>query len=452
MKNTIKGLDKIKGLNKIKQASVALLLCLLTISMPARAELTIDITLWLDNAHPIAVVPFEWRSAAKLPLKMTDVIDADLKRSGRFATMKEADMIALPHLASEVDFAVWRNTKVKYVVVGKLERLTQSSYKVQFQLLDVEQGKLILEKGFTSKKGQLRRLSHHISDLIYEAITGERGAFDTHLAYVTATPDQKGQNYYRLAVSDSDGYNEIVLFESNMPIVRPTWSPDGKKLAYVSYATGRPQIYVQSIHSGHKRQLTHFKGSNLSPAWSPDGRSMAMSLSKDGNAEIYIMDLATRHLRRVTRNYGVDIEPAWFPDGQSIVFTSDRGGRAQIYRKSINASGGVGRAQRLTFDGVENLRASVSPDGQRITMVHNSGGQYRIALLDLEADQLSILTDGQLDESPGFAPNGGMLIYASQSNGRGVLAATSSDGRASHKLRLQRGDVREPAWSPFKQN
>jgi TolB protein len=220
----------------------------------------------------------------------------------------------------------------------------------------------------------------------------------------------------------------------------------------VSYATGRPQIYVQNIFNRQTQRLTDFKGSNLSPAWSPDGRSMAMSLSKDGNADIYIMDLATRRLSRVTRSYGADIEPAWFPDGRSLVFTSDRSGRPQLYRKSVDARGGIGRAQRLTFDGVENLRPCVSPDGKRIAMVNNNGGQYRIAVLDLEAEQLSVLTDGQLDESPGFAPNGSMLIYASQARGRGVLAAVSSDGRSSHKLRFQQGEVREPAWSPFKEN
>jgi len=439
-------------LNKLKYACAAALLCLVTLSSSVRAELTIDIDLLLDNAIKIAVVPFEWNSKARIPLKITNVINSDLNRSGRFSTMKENDMLSLPHQTSDVNYAVWRNLKKRFLVVGKIEPLAQKQYQVQFQLLNVDTGEQMTGHSFKTKRNQLRRLSHHISDLIYEAVTGDRGAFDTYLSYVTVTQNRKGENQYRLSISDSDGYNEQVLFQSNQPIVRPAWSPDGKKLAYVSYKTGRPQIYIQDVFKRHTRQITHFQGSSLSPAWSPDGRRMAMSLSKDGNAEIYIMDLKTRRLHRVTRSYGVDIEPAWFPDGQSIVFTSDRGGRPQIYRQSINARGGVGRAQRLTFDGVENLRASVSPDGERITMVHNSGGRYRIAVLDLEADQLSILTDGRLDESPGFAPNGGMLIYASEANGRGVLAAVSSDGRASHKLRLQRGDVREPAWSPYKQN
>ncbi|MGD8784804.1 MAG: Tol-Pal system beta propeller repeat protein TolB, partial [Thioalkalispiraceae bacterium] len=326
------------------------------------------------------------------------------------------------------------------------------SYQVQFQLLDVETGNQLTGHSFQARKQQLRRLSHHISDLIYEAITGERGAFDTYLAYITVSKNQKGQNRYRLAISDSDGFNEQILFESSMPIVRPVWSPDGQKLAYVSYATGRPQIYIQNVFTKNTQQITNFKGSNLSPAWSPDGRRMAMSLSKDGNAEIYVMDLSTRQTHRVTRSYGADLEPAWFPDGRRLVFTSDRGGSAQLYQIEVGERGAVSRAKRITFDGKENLRADISPDGKRIAMVHNSGGQYRIALLDLDTEQLSFLTDGQLDESPGFAPNGSMLIYAAQSGGRGVLAAVATDGRASHKMRLTSGDVREPAWSPFKQD
>ena len=418
----------------------------------AKASLTIDITLWLDNATPIAIVPFSWRGVGSNPLAVDTVVVSDLKRSGQFAPMSQDSMIELPHESRDVNYATWRNSKMKYLVVGKHQQLSNDTHQVQFQLLDVESGSQLLGHSFQIKKKGLRRLAHHISDLIYEAITGERGAFDTYLAYITVAKNRKNQSIYRLAISDSDGYNEQVLFESNMPIVRPEWSPDGKSLAYVSYATGRPQIYVQNIFNRHTQQLTNFKGANLSPAWSPDGRRLAMSLSKDGNAEVYVMDLATRRLTRITRSYGADIEPAWFPDGRGLVFTSDRGGRPQIYRIGIGPNGAIGRAARITFDGKENLRPSVSPDGKRVSMVHNVGGIYRIAVLDLDSQQLSILTGGNLDETPSFAPNGSMLIYASQSGGRGVLAAVSADGRASHKLRFTQGDVREPAWSPFKSN
>lgn len=428
----------------------AILMLGLAWSTSSRASLTIDITLWLDNATPIAVVPFEWRGTGKEPLRFSEIISSNLQRSGQFAPLAEKDMTELPHEGREVNYASWRNRNMKYLVVGRLQLVGADNYQVQFQLLDVEKGSQVTGHSFQARETQLRRLAHHISDLIFEAITGKRGAFDTHLAYITVNRDRQGKALYQLAIADSDGYNEQVLFESRMPIVRPAWSPDGNQLAYVSYSTGRPQIYVQNIYSRHTQQLTDFKGSNLSPAWSPDGRRMAMALSKDGNSEIYIMDLTTRQLYRVTRDVATDIEPTWSPDGRSLIFMSDRGGRPQLYRIAVSDAGPMGRARRLTYDGVENMRPDVSPDGKLLAMVHNNGGRHRIAVLDFETEQLSILTDGQFDESPGFAPNGSMLIYASQTAGKGVLAVVSADGRASHKLRFLQGEVREPAWSPYK--
>jgi len=432
------------------RAVSSLVFLLLIVVSPARATLTIDVTLWLDNATPIAIVPFGWHGVGQPPTDMAGVISSDLRRSGQFAPMAEADMIEKPIEGHEVNFATWRNTKMKYIVVGRVIPKVADNFEVQFQLFDVENGQQLKGHSYNARALQLRRLAHHISDLIYEAITGDRGAFDTYLAYITVTRDAKGRNVYRLAISDSDGYNEQVLYESTMPIVRPTWSPDGKTLAYVSYATGKPQIYAQNIFTKQTTQLTNFKGANLSPSWSPDGRRMAMSLSKDGDAELYVMDLATKRLTRITRSYGADLEPDWTPDGRNLVFTSDRGGRPQIYKIAVGDSGPIGRATRVTFDGKENLRPAISPDGKRIAMVNSTDGIYRIAVLDTDAQQLSILTDGRLDESPSFAPNGNMLIYAASGQGRGELVAVSSDGRSSHKLRFSQGDVREPAWSPYK--
>jgi TolB protein len=435
--------------NKVKIGFLVLVLNLLCIT-PSQASLTIDVTLWLDNATPISVVPFEWRGTGKEPLHMTDVVSGDLQRSGRFAPMAEKNMIELPHDGREVNYATWRNLKMKYLVVGKLQMIGSDSYQVQFQLMDVDQGKQIIGHSFQASGHQLRRLAHHISDLIYQAITGERGAFDTYLAYVTVLKNKKGGSTYQLAISDSDGYNEQILLKSSMPILHPAWSPDCKQLAYVSYSSGRPQIYVQNIYTKQALQLTKFPGSSLSPAWSPDGRHMAMALSKDGNSEIYIMDLLTRQLYRITNNYAIDVEPTWTPDGRSLIFMSDRGGKAQLYRVPVSDTGPTGEATRLTFDGTENMRPDVSPNGKLVAMVNNTGGRYRIAVLDLDTQQLSILSDGNLDESPSFAPNGSMIIYASQLNGMGMLAVVSADGRASQKLRFLQGEVREPAWSPYK--
>lgn len=435
--------------NRFKSALFVLVLSVTCIS-PGQASLTIDVTLWLDNATPIAVVPFEWRGAAKEPVRISDIVSSDLQRSGRFAPMAEKDMIELPREGRDVNYATWRNSKMKYLVVGKTQLLGSDSYQIQFQLLDVEQGKQVIGHSFQARENQMRRLAHHISDLIYEAVTGERGAFDTYLAYITVLKNRKSGSLYQLAISDSDGYNEQILLESPMPIVRPAWSPDGKQLAYVSYSSGRPQIYVQNIFTKQTQQLTNFSGSNLSPAWSPDGRRMAMALSKDGNSEIYIMDLVSRRLYRVTQNYGVDIEPTWTSDSRSLVFMSDRGGRPQLYRVPVSETGPLGQPTRITFDGIENMRPDVSPNGKLLAMVNNTGGRYRISVLDLETEQLSLLSDGYFDESPSFAPNGSMIIYASQADGKGVLAVVSADGRASHKLRFLQGEVREPAWSPYK--
>jgi len=417
---------------------------------PSNASLTIDVTLWLDNATPIAVVPFGWQGVGQQPLQITDVISGDLSRSGRFAPMAQKDMVELPHEGAEVNYPTWRNLKMKYIVVGKLKMLGNGQFQVQFQLMDLEQGKQMIGQSFQVEGRALRRLSHHISDLVYQAITGERGAFDTYLAYITVIRDANGKQTYRLAISDSDGYNEQILLKSNMPILRPVWSPDAKQLAYVSYSSGRPQIYVQNIYTKQTQQLTRFKGSSISPAWSPDGRRMAMSLSKDGNAEIYVMDLATRQLTRITHNYAIDVEPTWTPDGLSLIFTSDRGGKPQLYRVRLSNSGAAGEPTRITFDGSQNLRADVSPNGKSVALVNDTGGRYRIGLLDLETGQTSILSDGNLDDSPSFAPNGSMIIYASTLGGKGVLAVVSSDGHASQKLRFLQGEVRQPAWSPFK--
>ena len=436
----------------VRTSSLTLILCLLAVT-PARATLTIDVTLWLDNATPIAVVPFAWRGVGDVPVKMASVISGDLGRSGRFAPMAEDAMVERPSEGRDVNYASWRNTKMKYLVVGKVSALGADTHDVQFQLLDIDKGTQMIGHSFQVKGAHpMRRLAHRISDLIYEAITGERGAFDTYLAYITVARDAKGRNVYRLAISDSDSENEQILFESTMPIVRPAWSPDGKTLAYVSYASGRPQIYTQNIFTTKTQQLTNFKGSNLSPSWSPDGRRMAMSLSKDGNAELYIMDLATRRLHRITNSYGADLEADWMPDGRSLVFTSDRGGRPQIYKIDVGENGPIGRATRITFSGKENSRPTVSPDGKRIAMVNNTDGNYRVAVYDLESEQLSILTEGNLDETPSFAPNGSMIIYAASGQGRGVLAVVSADGRSSYKFRNKQGDVREPAWSPYKRD
>jgi TolB protein len=419
-------------------------LVLLAVVRPAWSALTIEITQGTEGAIPIAVVPFGWSGmAGGAPENISAIISADLNRSGRFEALPDSDLVAHPTEGSQVQFQNWRMVNVDNLVVGKITESGQQ-YSVQFQLFDVFRGNQIAGYSFNVGRQELRRVAHHISDLIYEKLTGERGAFNTQIAYVTTSgnPDNKT---YTLLVADSDGYNPQTILTSKEPLMSPSWSPDASQLAYVSFENKTAQIYVQELRTGTRRKLASFKGINGAPAWSPDGRTLAVTLSRDGNPEIYTMDLKSNTLKRITNSAGIDTEPVWTPDGGSIIFTSDRGGSAQLYR--VPASGG--QARRLTFEGNYNAGADISPDGRKIAMVHGAGGGYRIAVLDLGSGNLRVLTDGRLDESPSFSPNGSMIIYATGSGNREVLAAVSVDGSFRQRLSLQAGNVREPVWSPF---
>ena len=295
---------------------------------------------------------------------------------------------------------------------------------------------------------KLRGIAHQISDQIYEHLTGKQGAFNTRIAYITETTGADNAPRYALNIADSDGFNPREALSSSQPILSPAWSPDGSRLAYVSYENKQAQIIIQNIGTGKRRLVASFPGLNGAPAWSPDGQQLAMTLSKDGNPEIYVLDLGTNLFRRITRNVGIDTEPAWSPDAKTLIFTSDRSGRPQIYQ--IPSVGG--RATRLTFDGKYNARASFSPDGTKIVMVHSAERGFQIALLDLVSQNLEALTEAGLDESPSFAPNGSMILYATSGSRGAALAAVSIDGRTKQRLEVTKGGVREPAWSPFRSN
>lgn len=409
----------------------------------AAGGLTIDITQGVEGAIPVAIVPFAAPGGAAA--EVSAVIDSDLKRSGRFKTLPERDMLAKPHSGEEVQFRDWRTLGQDALVVGKVESKGGGQYQVMFQLLDVPRGNQLIGFSVTSSAKDLRFTAHRIADLIYEKLLGTPGAFATRVAYITEE-GSKGNRRVSLRVADSDGYDPQTVVTSSEPLLSPAWSPDGRRLAYVSFENKQHAIYIQDIYSGQRRKVASFKGINSAPAWSPDGRSLALTLSKDGNPDIYVLDIASGNLRRLTNHFAIDTEPAWSPDGQSIVFTSDRAGQPQIYR--VPAAGGT--EQRVTFQGSYNARASYSPDGKSLVLVtRDSGRRFQIALLNIKSGVMEPLTKGELDESPSFAPNGSMVIYGTRGGGRGELSAVSVDGRVRQRLAVADGDVREPVWSPI---
>jgi TolB protein len=429
----------------MKQAITYLLASILW-AMPllAKAALNIEITGGVEGALPIAVVPFDTsKLSSKLPVDLAEIVASDLNRSGVLKSMNRSELPANPHYSNQVKYQRWRSAGQDYLVVGRVLEKSPGVYDIQFQLLDVLKQKQLLGRSMPAKTRNLRSRAHQISDFIYEQITGTRGAFNTRIAYVRA--QKNAGRKYVLQVADTDGFNAQNVLKSDEPIMSPSWSPDGKSLAYVSFENDRPEIFIQHLATARRSKVAGFRGLNSAPSWSPDGKFLALVLSKDGSPDIYTLNTATKRLKRLTKHRSIDTEPVWTSDGKAIIFTSDRAGSPQLYR--VNANGG--KPKRLTFEGRYNTAASLSPDGKFVAMVHGDRGQYKIAQYDLETGNLIVLTDSSLDESPSFSPNGKMLLYASTRGNNGFLYAVSIDGRAKHKLSDQAGDIREPVWGPF---
>jgi len=420
-------------------------LVLLLFSQLAQAKLEIEIIQGNASALPIAIIPMQWRGSGPPPLtRLAKVVSSDLYRSGLFAPLDDEDIVDRPVDAESIRFGTWRLLKVDYIVIGWVNDAPGGSgYDIVYQLLDVNTQERLLSQITTVGLGDLRFGAHRVADAIYEKLIGVPGAFSTRIAYVSATGEGNDLNF-ELYVADADGFNPQPVVGSPEPLLSPNWSHDGTRLAYVSFEKGNSAIYVQNVATGARQLVSSGKGINGAPAFSPDDRYLAMTLSYTGNPEIYIKDLTTGQKRQVTDHWAIDTEPAWSPDGKWLYFTSDRGGRPQIYR--VAASGG--KATRITREGDYNARVTISPDGSRIAVAQGRGNEYRIAILDLETGRMRTLTPGVLDESPSFAPNGSMILYATREGPRGVLAAVSADGNVRQRLILTEGDVREPAWSP----
>jgi len=414
---------------------------------PASAELTIRITEGAGKQTPVAVVPFGFQGdTSQEVLDVAKVIAADLARSGRFAPISEGDMLQRPTTGAEIDFDDWSILGVEAVVVGKLEQTGANAYSLQFQLFDVFRKEQLVGYRMPASRGTMRRAAHRAADMIYEKLTGIPGVFGTQVAYVTARGSGNNR-LFSLVVADADGENEQTVMESPDPIMSPAWSPDSRQIAYVSFEDNVSSVFVQTLRTGNRIKVSSRPGINGAPSFSPDGRKLVLTLGgADGNLDIHVLDLTSRELTRLTTNRAIDTEGSWSPDGREIYFTSDRSGGPQIYKVSAD---GRGTPERVTFEGSYNARPRLSPDGNKLAVVHLDRGNYRIAVVDLKRKDLLILSTGQQDESPSFAPNSDTLIYATRLGGNGVLETVSADGLVRQQLAGGTLDVREPVWSPF---
>ncbi len=409
--------------------------------LAAQAQLTIDITTSGGRQVPIAVMPMAGDNSQ--PQSVSEVVAADLARTGLFKLVNTAGVSPLPTEPSEVNFPDWTARSAEALVIGKIEAVSEGRVEVRFRLFDVGKQSQLASYSYVVAPAQLRATAHRIADVIYERLTGDKGVFSTKITYVV----KRGRRY-ELQVADADGFNAQSVLASNEPIMSPSWSPDGSRLAYVSFDQKKPVVVVQNLAQGTTRVVANFRGNNSAPAWSPDGRHLAVALTKDGLTQVYRIPAAGGDAERLTESAGIDTQPSFSPDGQWIAFTSDRGGSPQVYR--MPAAGGS--AQRLTFEGSYNVGPRFSPDGKSIAFVQREGSRFRIASLELATGQVSVLTDGVLDDSPSFAPNGKMILYEAQVGGRGQLAAVSGDGRVRQRLTSGAGDVQDPAWGPMPTN
>jgi TolB protein len=425
------------SLRQFSSYTLALIFCLF--GTPLHAALDIEIFGGGASQIPIAIVPFA--AEERLTQGVTAVVKSDLQRSGLFR-MVDSDG-STPHEPSEIIYPNWQMRGANALVIGTTRILPNGQIEVRYRLMDVARQEILISDMETVPVKQLRAVAHRMADSIYEKLTGDVGVFSTRIAYVA----KRGKKY-ALQVADADGFNARTAIEYTQPIISIAWSPDGTKIAYVSFENKKPVIHVQTLATGARKAVAKFRGSNSAPAWSPDGKKLAVVLSKKGGSQIFLINSDGSGVKRLTRSSGIDTEPSFSPDGKSIIFTSDRGGSPQIYRMPVTGSAS-GKAERLTFEGSYNVSPQYRHDGRSFTFIHRNDSQFNVAIQNLETRQVQLLTDSSFDESPSFAPNGKIILYATEIKGRGILAAVSSDGRTRQELSTQEGDIREPAWGPL---
>lgn len=423
----------------ILKRSLSLIIWLSLAFMPLKslAALTIEISGGGAQQIPIAIVPFGGKNNQE---NLSSIIGSDLRRSGLFRVLETGGVASQPTDISQIKYAEWAALQAQAMAVGTVESLPGNRLKVSFKLADVLKQTQLAGMEYNITPNQLRLTAHKIADVIYQKLTGEAPMFASRIAYIT-----KAKGRYALQVADADGENPQTVVSSNEPIISPAWSPDGTKIAYVSFEKKKPIVFVQSLMTGQRLTLANFKGNNSAPAWSPDGSKLAIVLTYGANSQVYTINSDGTGLKLVTKSNSIDTEPNWSPDGKWVYFSSDRGGRPQIYK--VSSIGG--EPQRVTFDGAFNLSPRFSPDGKSLAMIRNDGGKFRVALQDIATGQVQVLSDGPQDESPSFAPNGRVILYATRIGGKGALAAVSSDGRVKQRLSETGGDIREPAWGPL---
>lgn len=409
---------------------------ILLVSLPALAQFRVEVSGVGLTQVPISIAPFKGQSGAIQ--KISSIVQADLERSGQFRTVNTShgalDETSLP------DLSVFRQAGSDALVSGSVTTLSDGRLDVRFRLWDVVKAQDLGGQSFAVAAADARLAAHRVADYVYEKLTGDKGAFSTRIAYVT----KSGQRH-QLWVADSDGENAQSALASPEPIISPAWSPDGNQLAYVSFESRKPVIYVHNVGSGKRRLIANFKGSNSAPAWSPDGKTLAVTLSRDGGSQLFLLSAAGGEPRRLIQSSSIDTEPVFSPDGRSIFFVSDRGGSPQIYKVGINGQG----VERVTFTGTYNISPAISQDGRWMAYISRLGGAFKLHLMEIDSGNVRALADTSADESPSFAPNSKLVVYATQFQGKEALMTTTLDGKVKARLNGQNGDIREPHWGPF---